>query len=73
MDDSSNSVYVTIGDYEVIGGTVQLFAYDGKSGNGGHCTGAQLGEITSSGFCVDLNTFYDSRIKCLRFKKTTAQ
>lgn len=69
MDDSSNSVYLTIGT-GLNEEQMRLFAFDGKSGNGGYCTGHQLGEITASGFCVDLNTFYPgSRIRCVRFQR----
>ncbi|KAK4198332.1 hypothetical protein QBC40DRAFT_266875 [Triangularia verruculosa] len=69
MDDTSNSVYITHGQ-RPDGVRRWFFAYDGKTGNGGSCTGNRLTTSSSSvapSGCVNLNTAYPGkRIRCLR-------
>ncbi|KAF0324786.1 hypothetical protein K4K61_005540 [Colletotrichum sp. SAR11_59] len=59
MDDSSHSVYLATG--ATYG---PWLAYEGKTSNGGSCTGAYLGDLP--GECVNLdNHFSGRRIRCV--------
>ena len=58
MDDSTHSVYQA---------GVGWYLFDGKEGDGGHCTGRILGRVDGgTSACLNLDTTYDGRrIRCL--------
>ncbi|KAI0382119.1 hypothetical protein F5Y04DRAFT_280355 [Hypomontagnella monticulosa] len=65
MDDTSNSVYLAVShDDQYIW---QAFA--GKSGNGGVCEGAVLGNLTTGPgrACNSLNKSFGQRVKCVKY------
>lgn len=58
MDDTTNSVYMSGTRWGWVG-------FDGKTGNGGRCTGKSLGRMTQG--CNKLQKG-DSRIRCVSNK-----
>ncbi|KAI3319832.1 hypothetical protein HD806DRAFT_508076 [Xylariaceae sp. AK1471] len=62
MDDTTNSVFLS-GQWD---------AFEGKSGDGGTCTGLWLGDIGKGGGCKNLNDDFDgkrkagARVRCVR-------
>ena len=60
MDDTSHSVYLAVT------GDDTWQAWSGKSGNGGSCTGTNLGTFSHLE-CNNLDTTFSSRIRCVRY------
>ena len=62
MDDNTHSVYLATETPWTI-----WYAYSDKTGNGGHCTGALLGNFEGGGGCHNLDSSLSSRIRCMRY------
>ncbi|KAK3338486.1 hypothetical protein B0H65DRAFT_592402 [Neurospora tetraspora] len=75
FDDTTISVYFNYGTNDVGTNRKIWVAFSGKTGNGGSCTGTELGWVplgdngNSDEGCVNINNVFSVRIKCVRERR----